>query len=93
MPPLSEGDGLGVSEALGLGAGVSLTAGWVSLGAGEGDAPGGRGEKRTQTSRRESRGGKPRLKQAGLRGEHNESHAKRKAGWAKPKPKKNARKK
>ena len=65
----------------------------VRPGAGEGDAPGGRGEKRTQTSRRESRGGKPRLKQAGLRGEHNESPAKRKAGWAKPKPKKNARKK
>ena len=38
VPPLSEGDGLGVSEALGLGAGVSLTAGWVSLGAGVGDA-------------------------------------------------------
>ena len=35
------------------------------------------------------RGGKPKLKQAGLRVEHNESHAKRKAGWAKPKSKKN----
>ena len=34
-PPLSEGDGAGVSDALGLGTGVSLTAGWVSLGVGE----------------------------------------------------------
>ena len=36
MPPLSEGDGLGVTLSLGLGEGVSLTAGWVSLGEGEG---------------------------------------------------------
>ena len=52
----------------------------------------GKGEKNAPSGRREGRGGKPRLKQAGVRGEHNESHAKRKAGWAKPKAKKNARK-
>ena len=35
--------------------------------------------------------GKPKLKQAGLRVEHNSSNPKRKAGWAKPKAKKNAK--
>ena len=42
-------------------------------------------------------GGKParredqKLKQKGLRVEHNQSQPKRKAGWAKPKPKKNGK--
>ena len=34
-----------------------------------------------------------KMKQAGLRGEKNVSHPKKKAGWAKAKPKPNARKK
>ncbi len=47
----------------------------------------------TSNTRKEGKksGGKPKLKQAGLRGEHNDTPKRRKAGWAKPKPKKNAR--
>ena len=60
--------------------------------AGQSERKGGGREQRPGSGRKEKDGKqKPRLKQAGLRGEHNESHARRKAGWAKPKAKKNTK--
>lgn len=49
------------------------------------------GGKQDARPERKGKGGKPKLRQAGLRVEHNESAPRRKAGWAKPKAKKNAR--
>ena len=49
------------------------------------------GGARPENGRPARRSGEQKLRQKGLRVEHNQSQPRRKAGWAKPKPKKNAK--